>query len=134
MKTECRRTDASEHRRIDVFELRCWRRLSTVPWTGRRSKQSIPKEMIPKYSLEGLMLKLKCQYFGHLMQKIDSLEKIMMLGMIEGKSKRGQQRIGWFDIITNSVEINCSNSRRKRRTEEPGMLQSMGSQQVGYNL
>ena len=89
--------------------------------------------MIPKYSLEGLMLKLKCQYFGHLMQKIDSLEKIMMLGMIEGKSKRGHQRIGWFDIITNSVEINCCNSRRKRRTEEPGMLQSMGSQ-VGYNL
>ena len=90
--------------------------------------------MIPKYSLEGLMLKLKRQHFGHLMQRIDSLEKIMMLGMTEGKSKRGQQHIGWFDIITNSVEINCSNFRRKWRTEEPGMLQSMGSQQVGYNL
>ena len=84
--------------------------------------------MIPEYSLEGLMLKLKLHYFGHLMQRIYSLVKIMMLGKIEGKSKRWQQTIEWFDIITNSVDMNCSNSRRKLRTEEPGVLQSMGSQ------
>ena len=79
----------AEHRRIDAFELWCWRRLLRVPWTARRSKQSILKEIIPEYSLEGLMLKLKLQYFGHLMQRTDSLEKTLMLGKIEGRRRRG---------------------------------------------
>ena len=93
----------AEHRRIDAFELRCWRRLLRVPWAARRSNQSILKEISAKYSLEGLMLKLKLQYFGHLMQRTDSLEKTLKLGKIEGK-RRGQQRKKWLDGITDSMD------------------------------
>ena len=89
----------AEHRRIDAFELWCWRRLLRVPWTARRSNQSILKEISPEYSLEGLMLKLKLQYFGHLMQRVDSLEKTLMLGGIGGRRRRGQHRMRWLDGI-----------------------------------
>ena len=91
------------HRRIDAFELWCRRRLLRVPWTARRSNQSILEEISPGCSLEGLMLKLKLQYFGRLMQRVDSLEKILMLGQIEGRRKRGRQRMRWLDGITNSM-------------------------------
>ena len=91
----------AEGQRIDAFELWCWGRLLRVPWTGRRSNQSILKEISPGYSLEGLMLKLKLQYFGHLMQRVDSLEKILMLGGIEGRRRRGRPRMRWLDGITN---------------------------------
>ena len=96
----------AECRRIDAFELWCWRRLLRVPWTARRSNQSILKEISPEYSLEGLMLKL--QYFGHLMQRTDSLEKTLTLGKIEGRRRRGRQRMRWLDGITNSVDMNLS--------------------------
>ena len=92
-------------RRIDSFELWCWRRLLRVPWTARRSNQSILKEISPRCSLEGLMLKLKLQYFGHLMQSVDSLEKTLMLGKIQGSRRRGQQRMRWLDGITNSMDM-----------------------------
>ena len=92
----------AEHQRIDAFELWCWRRLLRVPWTARRSNQAILKEISPECSLEGLMLKLKLQYFGHLMQRTDSLEKTLMLGKIEGRRRRGRQRMRWLDDITNS--------------------------------
>ena len=95
----------SEHRRIDAFELWCWRRLLRVPWSARRSNQSILKEIRPEYSLEGLMVKLKLQYFGHLMQRTDPLEKTLMLGKIEGRRRRGQQRMRWWDGITNSRDM-----------------------------
>ena len=95
----------SERQRIDVFELWCWRRCLRVPWTARRSNQSILKEVSPEYSLEGLMLRLKLQYFGHLMQRTDSSEKILMLGNIEGGRRRGQQRMRWLDGVTNSMDI-----------------------------
>ena len=95
----------AEHRRIDAFELWCWRRLLRVPWTARRSNQSILKEISPGCSLEGLILKLKLQYFGHLMQSVDSFEKTLMLGKIEGKRRRGRQRMRWLDGITDSVDI-----------------------------
>ena len=96
------------HQRIDAFELWCWRRLLRVPCTVRRSNQSIPKEISPDYSLEGLMLKLKLQYFGHLMQRTDSLEKTLMLGRIEGGRRRGQQRIGLLDHITDSTDMSLN--------------------------
>ena len=95
----------AEHRRIDAFELWCWRRLLRVPWTTRRSNQSILKEISPEYSLEGLMLKLKLQYFGHLMRRTDSLENTLMLGKIEGRNRRGQQRMRWLDGITDSMDM-----------------------------
>ena len=95
----------AECRRIDTFKLWCWRRLLRVPWTTRISNQLILKEINPEYSLEGLMLKLKLQYFGHLMQRADSLEKTLMLGKIEGRRKRGHQRMRWLDGITNSVDM-----------------------------
>ena len=95
----------AEHQRIDVFELWCWRRLWRVPWTARRSNQSILKEISPEYSLEGLMLKLKLQYLGHLMRRTDSLEKTLMLGKIEGKRRRGRQRMRWLDGITDSMDM-----------------------------
>ena len=91
--------------RIDSFELWCWRRLLRVPWTARRSNQSILKEISPGYSLEGMMLKLKLQYFGHLMQRVDLLEKTLMLGEIGGRKKRGRQRMRWLDGITDSMDV-----------------------------
>ena len=97
-----------ESRRIDAFELWCWRRLLRVSWTVRRSNQSILKEISPEYSLKGLILKLKLQYFGHLMQRTDSFEKTLMLGKIEGRRRRGRQRIRWLDGITNSMDISLS--------------------------
>ena len=98
----------AEHRRIDAFELWCWGRLLRVPWTARRSKQSILKEMSPECSLEGLMLKLKFQYFGHLMRRTDPLEKTLMQGKIEGRRRRGPQRRRWLDGITNSMDMSLS--------------------------
>ena len=98
----------AECRRIDAFELWCWRRPLRVPWTARRSNQFILKEISPEYSLEGLVLKLKLQYFGHLMQQTDSLEKTLMLGKIEGGKRRGRQRMRWLDGITDSMYMNLS--------------------------
>ena len=98
----------SDHRRIDAFELWCWRRLLRVPWTARRSNQSILKEISPEYSLEGLMLNLKLQYFGHLMRRTDSFEKTLVLGKIEGRRRRGQQRRRWLDGITDSMDMSLS--------------------------
>ena len=101
----------AEHRRIDAFELWCWRRLLRVPWTARRSNLSILKEISPGCSLEGLMLKLKLQYFGHLMRRVDSLEKTLMLGGIGGRRRRGRQRIRWLDGITNSMGMSLGELR-----------------------
>ena len=98
----------AEHRRIDAFELWCWRRLLRVPWTARRSNQCILKETGPEYSLEGLMLKLKLQYFGHLMRRTDSLEETLILGKTEGRRRRGWQRMRWFDDITYSMDMSLS--------------------------
>ena len=118
----------SEQQRIDTFELWCWRRLLRVPWTAKRSNQSSLNEIIPGCSLEGLMLKLKLQYFGHLMWRADSFEKTLMLGKIKGRRRRGQQRMRWLDGITNSVD-----SRSWWWTGRPGMLRFMGSQRVGHD-
>ena len=95
----------AERRRIDVFELRCWKRFLRVPWTARTSNQSILKEISPECSLEGLMLKLKLQYFGHLMLRADSFEKTLMMGKIKGERRRGQQRMRWLDGITDSMDM-----------------------------
>ena len=122
-----------EHWRIDAFELLCWRRLLRVPWTARRSNQSILKEISPEYSLEELMLKLKLHYFGHLMGRTDSFEKTLMLGKIEGGRRRGQQRMSWLDGITNVMDMSLSRLRGLWWTGKPGVLQSMGSQRVGHD-
>ena len=98
----------AEHQRISAFELWCWRRLLRIPWTARRSNQSILKEISPEYSLEELMLKLKLQYFGHLRQRTDSLEKTLMLGKIEGRRRRGRQRMRWLDGITDLMDKSLS--------------------------
>ena len=98
----------TEHRRIDAFELWCWRRLLRVPWTARKSNQSILKEINPGISLEGMMLKLKLQYFGHLMQRVDSLEKTVMLGGIGGRRRRGRPRMRWLDGIMDSMDVSLS--------------------------
>ena len=100
-----------EHRRIDAFELWCWRRLLRVPWAARRSNQSILKEISPGCSLEGMMLKLKLQYFGHLMKRVDSLQKTLMLGGIEGRKRRGRQRMRGLDGITDSMDMSLSELR-----------------------
>ena len=123
----------SERWRIDAFELWCWRRLLRVPWTAKQSNQSILKEISPEYSLERLMLKLKLQYFDHLMRGTDSLEKILMLGKIEGGRRRGQQRMRWLDGITDSWTWVWVNSRSWWWTGKPGVFQFMEWQRVRHD-
>ena len=118
----------AEHKRIDAFELWCWRRPLRVSWTARRSNQSVLQEINPEYSLEELMLKL--QYFGHLMRRTDSLEKTLMLGKIERRRRRGRLKAKWLDSITDSMHMCLSKLGRWWRTEKPGMLQSMGHKEL----
>ena len=122
--------------KIDAFELWCWRRLLRVPWTARRSNQSILREISPGFSLEGLMLKLKLQYFGHLMSKVDSLKTTLMMGGIEARRRRGWQRMRWLDGITDLMDSLLGiwvNSGNWWWTGRPGMPRFMGSQRVGHN-
>ena len=124
----------AECRRIDVFELWCWRRLLRVPWTARRSNQSILKEISPECSLEGLMLKLKLQYFGHLMQRTDSFEKALMLGKIEGKRRRGQQRVRWLDRIADPMDMSLSKLWELAMDRDPWRTAVHGVTKCGTQL
>ena len=123
-----------ERWRTEAFKLWLWRKLLRVPLTERRSNQSILKDINPAYSLEGLMLKLKLQYFGHQVWRADSLGKTLMLGKIEGRRKRGWQRMRWLDCVINSMDMSLRISGRWWRTGKPGTLHSMGSQRVGHDL
>jgi len=123
----------AEQWRINAFELWCWRRLLRVSWTARRSNQPILKEISPGCSLEGVMLTLKLQHFGHLMRRVDSLEKTLMLGGIGGRRKRGRQRMRWLDGITESMDVSLSELQSWWWTGRPGPLQFMGSQRVGHD-
>ena len=123
----------AEHQRIDAFEVWCWRRLLRVPWTARRSNQSILKDISPGCSLEGLMLKLKLQYFGHLMRRVDSLEKILMLGGIGGRRRRGRQRMRWLDGITDPMDMSLSEFQEFVMDREVWRAAIYGSQRVGHD-
>ena len=123
----------AEHQKIDAFEMWCWRIFLRVPWTARRPNQSILKEISPGCLLEGLMLKLKLQSFGHLMWRAESFEKTLMLGKIEGRRRRGWQRMRWLDVITNSVDMSLINFGSWRWTGRPGVLRFMGLQRVEHD-
>ena len=130
---ECWTIKKAEHWRMDVFEPWCWRRLLRITWTPRRSNQFILKKISPEYLFGGLILKLKLQYFGHLMWRVNLLEKTLILGKIEGRKRRGWQRMKWLDGIIYSTDMSLSKLQEIVRTGKPGVLQSMGVQKVGHN-